>query len=117
MKRTDFGKYMAQLRVMHNQTQSDMAEILSVSPAFLSKTESGKAKPISAWVYILSKNYGLSSEETEKLREIVQKERINESVYIKDLEVDDRNLVALLISKISHMSPDKKEKIKKLILE
>lgn len=38
-------------------------------------------------------------------------------VYIGNLTIDDQNLAKLLISKLSNMPPDKKEQIKKLILE
>lgn len=117
MGKTDFGKYVAKLRVERDQTQADMAKILSVSDAFLSKVENGQAKPILGWVDILSESYALSPGETEKLRGIVQNERIKESAHIKHLKVDDRNLVLLLISKISNMPHEKKEKIKKLISE
>jgi len=117
MERTNFGKYVATLRIKHNQTQADMAKILSVSAAFLSKAESGRAKPVLKWVDILSKNYALSLEETEELREIINMERTNKKEYIKNLTVADQELVFLLINNISHMSPTQKEKIKKLISE
>ncbi|MDE5586841.1 MAG: helix-turn-helix domain-containing protein [Bacilli bacterium] len=117
MKKNDFGKYTAKLRIMHNQTQTDMANILSVSCAFLSKVESGSAKPILAWVDILSENYSLSPEETGELRKIVLTERAKGASYIKNLTIDDQNLVTLLIARISDMPPEKKEKIKKLISE
>ncbi len=116
MERTDFGKYVAILQAQHNQRQVDMARVLSVSPAFLSRVETGVAKPPKAWVDSLSENYELSSEETEKLRELIQIERSKTSI-IKNLAVDDQNLVLLLASKISSMTLIQKEKIKKLISE
>lgn len=66
---------------------------------------------------ILSENYKLSSEEKGKLRELIQTERIKTSTIIKNLAVDDKNLVLLLVSKISNMTPTQKGKIKKLISE
>ena len=114
MKRTDFGRYLAKLQVEHDQRMVDMAKVLSVSPAFLSKVINGYAKPPIGWVDILSENYELSSEETEELRNLVQIERSKLSI-IKNLEIDDQNLVLLLASKISSMTPIEKEKIKKLI--
>lgn len=116
MERTNFGKYIAILQAQHNQRQVDMARVLSVSPAFLSRVETGSAKPPEGWADSLSENYGLSSEETEKLRQIIQIERGKTSI-IKNLAIDDQNLVLLLASKISSMTSIQKEKIKKLISE
>ena len=62
----------------------------------------------------LPKTVKVSSEETEELRNLVQIERSKLSI-IKNLEIDDQNLVLLLASKISSMTPIEKEKIKKLI--
>ncbi len=116
IKKTEFGKYVAKLRVTYDQTQKEMANILSVSGAFLCKVENGRANPILEWVDILAESYSLSLEEEEELRRIILVER-NKSSYIKNLTVGDQDLVFLLVEKISDMPSDKKEKIKKLISE
>lgn len=116
-ERTAFGKFTAMLRVKHDQKLHDMAEVLNVSTAFLSKTEHGIAKPILAWVDILSENYSLTMEEAENLREIISKERSKSSICINHLEINDQYLITTLIKTISSMPEDKKEKIKNLILD
>lgn len=117
MKKNSFGKYVAALRIENNQTQMEMAQVLSVSPAFLSRTENGGAAPPFSWIDILSEKYQLSPEEKEELKKIIMDLRSRGKVYIGNLTIDDQNLAKLLISKLSNMPPDKKEQIKKLILE
>ena len=65
----------------------------------------------------MSENYSLSPKETEELRKIVLTEHAKGALYIKNLTIDDQNLVTLLIAKLPDIPPEKKEKIKKLISE
>jgi len=68
-KLTAFGKFSRKLRIDHGEILKNMADRLNVTSAYLSAVETGKRNVPEEWVQILSKEYSLSREERQTLKD------------------------------------------------
>lgn len=64
---TRLGRFLKILRINHDQILKDMAELLGVSPAFLSAVENGKKNMPESWKEQLRTIYSLNAEQCEEL--------------------------------------------------
>lgn len=110
---TNFGKFCRKLRIDNSKLLLDMAKELEVSSAFLSKVENGKAKPPMKWGNIITRNYHLSNEESEKLQNIIYKERNRKILKIPSISKEDGDLMLAFARKLDTMTESDKEELKK----
>lgn len=64
-KRTEVGKYIAKLRIQHNQSSSDMCNLLGITRATLSGIEYGHRDISKAMKNKIIKKYNLSGNDKE----------------------------------------------------
>lgn len=108
-----FGKISRKLRIDHNELLLEMAEYLGVSPAFLSKTENGKAKPPVDWKYKIKAHYNLDEESYAELCESIDEARRVNTLRIHDINESDTDLMLAFARKINDMSDHEKENLRK----
>src|SRR4051794_12278246 len=97
MKLTEFGKEIRRLRLDNDELLKDMAGRLRVTPAFLSSIESGrKAVPVD-FVARISKEYGLTKAQQEKLLPLADATRTSFEIKLRaDASASHREAAALL---------------------
>lgn len=81
MRRSEFGKCIAQIRIQRDLLLRDTAEDLGVSAAYLSNVEHGRKRVPDEWFEEICRLYGLSLPEAAALRVAVM--RSNRSVEVK----------------------------------
>lgn len=111
---TSFGKYLRNIRMDQNEKQKDMAVILGVSPAFLSRVETGKAKPPEKWKRILVSHYRLSGEEEKELDCYMSAAHRN-VIRLNEFSPEDRKIIMKLADQIREMEQEKRDKIKEIL--
>ncbi len=92
------GQKIAEERIKNNKTQEELAEIVGITPSFLSHIETGKRKPSFDTLIQISKSLNMSLDYLV-LDENLDK-KIKENVYIKEL-----------YKKIEFLEESKKEKL------
>lgn len=112
---TRFGKFCRKLRIDNGKLLFDMAQQFGVSSAFLSKVENGKAKPPVGWENIIISEYKLSEEQIEELQKSIYEARNFNVINISDMVMDDKDMMLAFARKLDTMTPENKEKIKKLL--
>ena len=112
---TRFGKFCRKLRIDNGELLYDMAQHLGVSPAFLSKVENGKSKPPIEWKDILVEKYNLESYQQEELIASIDEGRASAVINVKDMTLDDREMMFAFARKLSSMDENDKEKWKKML--
>lgn len=65
---TELGKILRKIRIDNQHLLKDMADILKVSPAYLSAVENGKRKAPTDWVEKIIGSYKLKDDDAENLR-------------------------------------------------
>lgn len=112
---TSFGRFCKELRLENAELLYDMAKRLDVSSAFLSKVENGKAKPPVKWENDIAVKYKLTEEQKERLKRCIEEARKSTVIDIKDLSIDDRDMMLKFARKLNDMDAESKEKFKELL--
>ncbi|MDO4285215.1 MAG: helix-turn-helix transcriptional regulator [Eubacteriales bacterium] len=109
---TEFGKFCRKMRIDRGELLYDMANKLGVSSAFLSRVETGRAKPPIEWGRDIPRLYELSEEESEKLEEIIETDRLKLPIKTSGYTVGDQELILSFARKLSSMSEAEKEALR-----
>ena len=110
---TPFGLTLRKLRLDKNLRLFDLAQLLDLSPAFLSAIETGR-KPIpGGFVTKLSRAMELTAQEVNELGKA--KDRTRREIKVDQNKEEDRELIASFARQIDGMPPEKRDAIKKLL--
>lgn len=112
---TPFGKFCRKLRIDHGELLKDMADKLDVTSSYLSAIENGKRNVPLRWVSKLTELYSLNQEEYQELKEVAKESQIKNTLNIKSLKTDDKDLLMALARKIDGMNSEDKLKIRNLL--
>ncbi len=112
---TPFGKFCRKLRIDHGELLKDMADNLGVTSSYLSAIENGKRNVPLKWVSQLTEIYSLDQEMYNNLKEVAKQSKIINTLDVKDLNTDDKDLLMAFARKIDGMDDSDKLKIKKLL--
>lgn len=110
---TEFGKICRKLRIDNNELLADMADHLGVSSAFLSKVENGKAKPPVKWKDSLANQYHITDADYRELCDSIDEARNISTMKISNIKNADSDLMLAFARKLSDMSTDEKESLRK----
>lgn len=112
---TKLGKFCKELRLENEEVLYDMAHRLNVSSAFLSKVENGKAKPPINWKTDIAREYNLEKDKIDLLCQYIDEARENTVINLKDMSVDDRDMMLKFARKLNAMDEESKNKFKELL--
>lgn len=108
---TQFGKMMRMIRVNRGMILKEMAEILGVSPAFLSAVETGKKNVPLKWIDSIALIFSLTEQEKQDVdkaaRESITTMRIN-SLHAGQTQ---RNAAVVFARNFDSMSNEDAQKI------
>lgn len=111
---TSFGKYLRNIRMDRDEKQKDMAAILGVSPAFLSRVETGKANPPEKWKHILVSHYGLSGEKEKELDRYMSDVHRN-VIRLNEFSPEEKDIIMALADQIGQMEQGRKNEVRKIL--
>lgn len=112
---TPFGTYLERLRKQRRVTQSQLAEVLGVTPGYISAIENGRKVPSSESLLIdISKNLQLTRTEHEQLLIAHGKSKFLWRVP-EEIQTEEYELVSELWSHLGSLSLEKIELIKLLL--
>lgn len=107
---TIFGKQLKELRKIKHITQRELANKIDVDFSYISKIETGALDPPSEELIIkIAKVLGVDSEEL-----ILSAKKVPSN--FKELIIEE-DIASLFLREIPNMSLEKKEKIKRIIVE
>lgn len=90
---TKLGKFCRKLRIEKGELLYDMAQVLDVSSAFLSKVENGKKKPPAHWKQVIISEYKLSGNQLKEFEECFFDALNSDSIDISSYKESDRELM------------------------
>ena len=108
---TKIGDFLRKLRLDNQQILKDMAEILNVSSAFLSAVENGKKSMPDSWYPIFKKNYALSDEDMDNLRQAAMESQKTVSLNLKNASSANRQLAVSFARHFDDMDDDTSQKL------
>ncbi len=108
---TKIGDFLRKLRLDNQQILKDMAEILNVSSAFLSAVENGKKSMPDSWYPIFKKNYALSDEDMDNLRQAAMESQKTVSLNLKNASSANRQLAVSFARQFDDMDDDTSQKL------
>ncbi len=89
---TSVGKFLRKLRIDNGEILRDMAQVLKVSPAFLSAVENGKKKVPDAWLSKLKVAYSLTEGQMQDLQNAIMESSDIVELNIKNASAGNREL-------------------------
>lgn len=110
---TEFGRFLRNLRHAHTELLKDMAENLSVSPAFLSSVESGKKSIPPTLVEQVIRLYGLPSAQVAELRAAVDVSQRSVTIDLQSTSLEGRGVAVALARQFNNLSQGELEMLKK----
>ncbi|MCR4442763.1 MAG: helix-turn-helix transcriptional regulator [Peptococcaceae bacterium] len=114
---TQFGKLCRKLRIDNNELLKDMADKLSVTPAYLSAVEVGKRNVPEEWPEKIAELYSLNSETYEALKHAADKSQLQIKINLRDYEEKDKDAVLAFARVFKELDEDEKIKIKSVLLK
>lgn len=108
---TKIGDFLRKLRLDNQQILKDMAEILNVSSAFLSAVENGKKSMPDSWYPIFKKNYALSDEDMDNLRQAAMESQKTVSLNLKNASSANRQLAVSFARQFDDMDDVTSQKL------
>lgn len=113
----EFGLFCRKLRLDNHQILKEMADILGVSPSYLSAVENGKRNIPRDWYDKISSFYNLTSSEKNKLLEIIKGYdlQFNDMFSQDDLSTKQMLITFARRCKENSLTPEKIEKIFKIM--
>lgn len=114
---TKIGDFLRKLRLDNQQILKDMAEILDVSSAFLSAVENGKKSMPDSWYPIFKKNYDLSEEDMDNLRQAAMESQKTVSLNLKNASSANRQLAVSFARQFDDMDDATSQKLLSILKE
>lgn len=115
MAYTSFGEFVRILRIKHHEVMGDMAKVLSTSLPFLSAVENGKKNVPADWVNKITKHYGLTEQEQERLEEAVEESKIQFKIPASKAGNNQRRAALQFARSFDEMDDDTALKILELL--
>ncbi len=115
--KTRIGDFLRNIRMNRRQLLKDMAELLGVSSAFLSAVENGKKIVPDSWYSILEKNYDLSENDMDRLREAAMESQKAVSLNIRNSSECNRQLAVSFARKFDDIDEVTSHRIMELLKE
>lgn len=112
---TSFGKFLRNLRMDVGELLLDMASKLHVSPAFLSGVENGKRKIPEGWLDEISGLYGLTDEQSAKMKESYFDSNDKVDIVLNNLQDKQRNLAIAFARRLDSIPESDIERILKIL--
>lgn len=113
--RTKIGDFLRNLRMNNCQLLKDMAETLNVSSAFLSAVENGKKCLPDSWYPVLKKNYNLSDDSMEDLKQAALESQKAVSINLRNSSEYNRQLAVSFARKFDDIDEDTSNRIMELL--
>ena len=113
--RTKIGDFLRNLRMNNCQLLKDMAETLNVSSAFLSAVENGKKCHPDSWYPVLKKNYNLSDDSMEDLKQAALESQKAVSINLRNSSEYNRQLAVSFARKFDDIDEDTSNRIMELL--
>lgn len=110
---TKFGQFVRQLRIAHQQLLKDMADVLKVSPAFLSAVEGGKKSIPGAWAGVLIKEYGLREDAAKGLQVAIDESQRSVTLDLEATPPERRAVAVAFARDFSKLSDVQIEQLRK----
>lgn len=108
---TSFGKRLRSIRLEKDLLSKDMAEILKVSPAFLSAVETGKKVVPQKWPDIIANELGLDDIERHELKQLARDSTMNLKIDLKDANKTQRDAAQIFARSFSNLSDEEAKSI------
>ena len=103
----NFGKFCRKLRIDWNELLYDMAKMLGVSSAFLSKVENGRKKPPVEWREKIIQAYGLDAEAIRQLDRCMYEAQNYDSIDMSHFSDPDKMLMLNFARKLNSIDKEK----------
>ena len=114
---SSLGKYLRTLRIQRNELLKDMAEKLTLAPAYLSSIENGKRTPTKKLIDTIIRVYELDEKEKENIEEAYMLSVEEMHIDMKDANDEQISLGVAFARKFNNLSEDQINKIKKALGE
>ncbi len=114
---TKFGKYLRKLRIDKSMVIRDMAEILGVSPAYLSAIELGKRAIPNSFVNSLCSAFKLSDEERGNMQQLVDVSQPSIKIDLTDADESNRETMLAFARKFKELDDEQLNKLNKMLKE
>ena len=105
---TMFGKFCRVLRINKSEVLRDMAKKLCVSSSYLSAVENGKRPIPQDWYNKIIVLYGLSSNESDELADVIYRTRNEVSFELDRFSKDDGDMIIAFARKFSDLEDGEK---------
>lgn len=114
---TDFGKACRKIRIDANQILANMAEVLGVSPSFLSAVENGKKNVPNGWCETIRAKYCLSEDSYNQLFTAAENSQRQVKLELSKMSAEDRGLALSFARNFETLDDRKKEELRKLLIK
>lgn len=112
---TAFGKFCRKLRIDRGQIMLNMAELLQVSPAFLSAVENGKKNIPAKWYEKIISLYDLSESKAAELKSAIDKSKDEIKIDLRSQSESDRDLAIAFAREFTSLNKQQKEEIFRML--
>lgn len=113
--RTPFGRYVATLRAERDERLRDMADVLLMSPAYLSSIEVGRRNvPDGLLEKLITTGYVAESERAH-LEALIHLSRTTQRFHVKDLSLEHQRLVRLFALRLPSMTEQELADVRALL--
>lgn len=113
---TLLGKELRILRISRGEILKEMAEKLSITPAYLSAIENGKREPTRKFMNTLISVYNLSEKEIEKLEKAYSETINNVSItFTEEMSPTQKDLSFVFARRLDKLSEDDITDIMKIL--
>ena len=108
---TEFGKRLRSIRIDKDLLLKDMADLLEVTPSFLSAVETGRKGVPSKWPEIISEKLQLDRSELKKLSQLAEEATVNVKIDLKNASTVQRNAALSFARTFDSMSEEDAKRI------
>jgi transcriptional regulator with XRE-family HTH domain len=112
---TEFGKQLRKNRIDKTISLRDMAQGISVSPAYLSAIETGKRNITDSFFNSVVKYFNLVGDEINYLRHLADVSQKEISIKLENSNPNQRDSAAFFARRLNELSDDDLKKINKIM--
>lgn len=112
---TDLGKFLRKLRIDCSELLKNMADKLSITPAYLSAIETNKRLPPKDFLEKIKKLYSLNGDDLKLFEQYFINSRNEKKVDMNSFNESDKNLMLSFARKLNNMNSEEKERIKNIL--
>ncbi|BBU96272.1 helix-turn-helix domain-containing protein [Providencia rettgeri] len=112
---TKFGKFLRKLRIDRGMVIRDMAEILGVSPAYLSAIELGKRAIPDTFVDSLCTAFKLNNDERRNMLHLVDISQPSIKIDLTDAEDANRETMLAFARKFKELDDEQLNKLNQML--